>query len=91
MVRWRGGRSIYIPQEITAERELVKHVGWKAATWLVHYASTAPITKRKGDAYKRALRDHDILAHHQEGVPVARLARPRPARAPSLARLPRRQ
>lgn len=74
LLHWRGGRTLYIPQQVTAEHELVKRVGWKAATWLVEFAPGEPLTIPKGQAYHRALRDYDIWDRHNGGVPVARLA-----------------
>lgn len=77
LVRWRGGRRLYVPKSAQPGHEIERRLGREAFAWLVerfggHNGRTVPIPK-----CERALmlaRDAEIVEKHENGASASELA-----------------
>lgn len=75
LVRWRGGRHVYIPKDPHDDHPLVHFLGRRAADWLAGRLAGEYLQVPKAERYMLAVRDADIRRRHwRDGLSADRLA-----------------
>jgi Mor family transcriptional regulator len=74
LVRWRGGVQFYVPQKVSAEHELVRKLGKRAAEWLVKNLGGDYLLVPRAVAMLRAQRDAEIVKRLNAGETAKELA-----------------
>lgn len=75
LVRWRGGRHVYIPQTVPSDHPLALEVGAEAAAWLSERYGGDYLQVPRAGRYMQALRDAEIRRRRErDGMSAERLA-----------------